>query len=263
MRHAVAKSHLTSRCRSLLLVVVVVVGACGGDDNKAPNGTISAPAANVTIAVGGSVSFQASCTDPDGDAVTHAWSFGGGAADSTQQNPGSTVFAAAGTYTVTYTCSDANGLADPTPDTRTVTVVVPRDHSLRGTVTFDKVPSTTQGLDYAGTAARPIRGVDVAVVDANNTDAVLGTGVTTVDGAYSISWNGVASSVVLVVFARTAQPKIFVEDNTSGHAVWAIGSSTVNAVPPAAGTAPATRAARRLRSRCWTPPPRRCLPSRR
>jgi hypothetical protein len=209
----------------------MLIGACGGggENNQPPNGTITAPTGNVAIAVGASATFMASCTDPDGDAITHAWSFGSGAPASTQQNPGSTVFATAGTYTVTYTCTDEKGLADPTPDTRTVTVAVPGPHSLSGTVSFDKVPSTIEGLDYAGTVARPIRGADVAVVDANNTATVLGTGVTSVDGEYAINWNGVVASVNLVVFARTAQPKIFVEDNTSGQAIWALSSPTVNA----------------------------------
>jgi len=233
LRQGVTESHKTFRCLPLVLVVVVAValaGACGGGgDNQAPSGTITAPANNVTIAMGASVTFQGSCTDADGDAVTHAWSFGGGAADSTQQSPGSVAFAALGAYTVTYTCTDASGLADPTPETRTVTVAVPGPHSIGGTITFDKVPSTTQGLDYAGTVERPVRGADVAVVDADNPDTVLGTAVTTVDGEYSVDWNGVVSSVKVVVFARTAQPRIFVDDNTSGGAVWALASSAVNA----------------------------------
>ncbi|WP_088278701.1 PKD domain-containing protein [Ideonella sp. A 288] len=90
--------------------------------NQAPNGTISLPAANVTVTAGQSVAFNATGTDPDNNTpLTYAWNFGGGAANSTLQNP-SVVFATAGTFTVSLTVTDARGLADPTPATRTITV---------------------------------------------------------------------------------------------------------------------------------------------
>ena len=88
--------------------------------NQAPNGTITAPAGNVTVGVGQSVSFASSTSDPDGDAVTVLWNFGDGVT-STGAAPSHT-YLTAGTYTVTLIATDALGLADPTPDTRTITV---------------------------------------------------------------------------------------------------------------------------------------------
>ena len=95
--------------------------------------------------------------------------------------------------------------------------------SLTGAITFDKVTSTAAGLNYAAIVQRPVRGADVAVVEAANTANVLGTAVTGNDGHYSVTWplSGPAS-VKVVLFARTASPKIFVEDNTSGGAIYAI-----------------------------------------
>jgi len=69
------------------------------------------------------VSFTGTGSDPDNNTpLTFAWNFGGGATNSTVEDPGAVTFATAGTYTVTFTVKDALGLADPTPDTRTVTV---------------------------------------------------------------------------------------------------------------------------------------------
>src|SRR6185369_8892938 len=77
----------------------------------------------VTITAGQTVSFTGSGTDPDNNLpLTYAWNFGGGAASSTAQNPGAVTFANAGTFTVTFTVTDALNLADPTPDTRVITV---------------------------------------------------------------------------------------------------------------------------------------------
>src|SRR4029079_15238638 len=93
--------------------------------NQAPDGTITAPSGNVVITAGQSVSFAGSGTDPDNNVpLTSLWSFGAGSglANSTSQNPGSLTFNSPGTFTVTFTVSDALGLSDPTPTMRTITV---------------------------------------------------------------------------------------------------------------------------------------------
>ncbi len=86
-----------------------------------PNGTITAPATNVTITAGGSVSFAGTVSDPGGLATTVLWNFGDGST-STLPSPGSHTYATAGTFTVTFTATNSAGLADPTPATRTITV---------------------------------------------------------------------------------------------------------------------------------------------
>jgi chitodextrinase len=92
--------------------------------NAAPNGTITAPTADATIVAGSTVSFSGSATDPDNTTpFTYRWDFGDPAIpDSTAQNPGAIRFDTAGTYPVTFTVTDAAGLADPTPATVNVTV---------------------------------------------------------------------------------------------------------------------------------------------
>ncbi len=117
--------------------------------NQAPDGTISAPSGSVTIVAGQSVTFQGSGSDPDGNTpLRFAWSFGGGAAASSLEDPGAVTFASAGTYTVTFTVVDSLGLADPTPDRRTVTVV-----PVGAGRTFYASPQGSDG--NAGTQAAP------------------------------------------------------------------------------------------------------------
>jgi hypothetical protein len=99
----------------------VIVGSGGSQNNRAPNGTIVQPAGSVTISEGESVVFEGSASDPDGDVMTYLWDFGDDIS-STELSPGAHTYTASGTYTVTFTVTDADGLADPTPDTRTITV---------------------------------------------------------------------------------------------------------------------------------------------
>ena len=89
--------------------------------NHPPVGIITAPAANVTIQAGDSVPFSATATDPDGDAVTGLWDFGDGTT-SALLSPGAHTYPAAGTFTVRFTATDSQGLADPAPPTRVITV---------------------------------------------------------------------------------------------------------------------------------------------
>ncbi len=95
--------------------------------NSAPQSIIESLADDIVIAPGDQPRFQGRCVDTEGDEAqgpfTFAWDFGGGAPASAQQNPGATSFVAtSGTFTVLFTCTDANGASDPTPDIRTVTV---------------------------------------------------------------------------------------------------------------------------------------------
>jgi PKD repeat protein len=102
----------------------VTVTTSGGS-NQAPNGVIDTPASDVSITVGQSVNFTGTGSDPDNNTpLTYLWNFGTGSgiANSTAQDPGSVTFNNAGTFTVTFTVTDALGLADPTPASRTVTV---------------------------------------------------------------------------------------------------------------------------------------------
>ena len=88
---------------------VMLITGCnigGGENNLAVN--ITSPSGDTTISAGQSVDFECSVSNGSSP-YTYNWDFGGGASDSTEQNPGSIVFSTAGTYTVTLTVTDGSG----------------------------------------------------------------------------------------------------------------------------------------------------------
>ena len=90
--------------------------------NTAPNSIIDTPTEDTTITAGETVNFTGTGTDDDGDDMTYAWNFDGGASNSTSSDPGNVQFNTAGVYHVVFTVTDEFSLADPTPDTVTITV---------------------------------------------------------------------------------------------------------------------------------------------
>lgn len=99
--------------------------------------------------------------------------------------------------------------------------------TLSGVVSYDKVPTTgAYGLDFPNTAQWAIRGAKVEVLGA--TGSVVAAGESDDLGQYTLTWTGL--SVVRVrVRAETVTPPIQVEDNTSGNAIYAMVSGTVDA----------------------------------
>jgi len=123
--------------------------------DRAPDGTIDSPAGAVTIGAGQSVVFAGTGTDPDGDtALKFAWSFGGGAANATVEDPGAVTFNTPGMYTTTFTVTDSWGVPDPTPDIRLVTVTSAAN--LVGNPSFEV--DTSGWAPRAGTSVERVAG---------------------------------------------------------------------------------------------------------
>ncbi len=102
---------------------LIDANAAIGALQQEPNGQISSPSGNVTLTKGQAVNFRASGTSPDGNVpLSYFWNFGGGAPNSSQQNPGNVVFNTVGVFTVTLTVTDSQGNSDSTPATIRVTV---------------------------------------------------------------------------------------------------------------------------------------------
>jgi PKD repeat protein len=99
---------------SLVLLLVGCGGGGGGTsqgESLSPTASITSPGGNVTITAGQSLHFQGTAIGGKAP-LTYLWHFGGAIPDSTSLNPGSVLFAAAGTYTVTFTVTDADGRRD-------------------------------------------------------------------------------------------------------------------------------------------------------
>ncbi len=131
----------------------IAYGEGVGLPNVAPRSSIKFPAKNATIRAGQSVVFSGKGRDADGNTpLTYQWNFGSGSgiAPSTAKNPGSRQFTIPGTYRVTLTVRDSYGLADPSPATRTITVVSgktgwPSKSTLKGSLAPGVDPETTSG----------------------------------------------------------------------------------------------------------------------
>ena len=94
--------------------------------NQPPEGTITYPTGDITIQAGQSISFDCSATDPDGPVATYSWIFPEGTpGTSLQQHPGFVTFNDAGIHVVSMTAIDGLGVSDPSPPTRTITVLSP------------------------------------------------------------------------------------------------------------------------------------------
>ena len=120
--------------------------------NYAPNGTIDSPTGNVTISVGQSVSFMGTYTDSNGHPpLSFLWDFGDSSISNVAiEDPGSITFNNPGTYTVTFTVTDAFGLSDPIPGSVVVKVLAGANSVIpRGDWTIEFVNSEEVPLNAA------------------------------------------------------------------------------------------------------------------
>jgi hypothetical protein len=103
--------------------VATMVQVSGVPTDQAPTGTITNPASDITIGAGQSVSFAGSGADPDGSIASYYWTFfGGNPGSSNLANPGSVTYTTPGPHVATFTVTDNQGLADPHPPSRKITV---------------------------------------------------------------------------------------------------------------------------------------------
>jgi hypothetical protein len=127
-------------------------------------------------------------TDTDGAVASYAWTqTAGPAVTLATTNTATTSFtapavAAATPLTFSLVVTDNMGAAS-TADTVTVTVNPPTPGTITGAVRFMRIPTSNNGLNYAGQQLAPARGVVVQAVNAT-TDVVITSGETSVNGTY-------------------------------------------------------------------------------
>jgi len=145
---------------------------------------ISFPNGNtLTVNSSGTVDFPITVTDNSGETITPSVSCdnGGSWANGVFTAPTVTVVT-----TVTCIVEAEDAAFNLATDSFTVTVNIANGKvTLSGTATFDFVPhnTTTNGLDYANTSRKPIRGATVQLV--NNAGTILEVSKTADDGTYS------------------------------------------------------------------------------
>jgi hypothetical protein len=118
-------------------------------NNGPPQSTIDAPAADLVVVPGASVIFQGACTDAENNGpFSVTWNFEGAALVSHQRHT-EIDFANPGVFFISFTCVDADGAADPSPATRTITVNRPPNSTILSPAPASTV-SAGSSVDFAG-----------------------------------------------------------------------------------------------------------------
>lgn len=172
-----------------------------------PHGTITSPAADDTITAGNTISFGTTT-----NATKYSWVFPGArTANSTAQIPGNVAFDEPGTYVASLTVVDADGNSDPSPPTRTITVLKNPDFDIvaspssRSVVpgqaaTFDITVKSLSG--FSGTVALSVSsesGMPAGITSAGFSPASIsgGSGVSTLTMNTSTSATPIALSLTI------------------------------------------------------------------
>ena len=183
---------------------MVQVSAAPGD--TPPKGAITSPATNVSVSVGQSVNYAGSGSDAGGSISSYFWNFEGGAPrTSNLANPGNVTYSTAGIYVTTLTVTDNQGVTDPHPPTRTITVTGPPDFtlgvspSLQSVAQGGTIPYTTAVAgtnNFTGTVALKVSGLPAGATASFSPTTLTGsgssimtvaTGSTTPAGVYTLA----------------------------------------------------------------------------
>lgn len=140
----------------------------------APQATITAPATDVEIAAGGTVTFMGAGTDSAGLALTYAWNFAGGATNASVAEPGAVVMDVPGIYPVTFTVTNANGVSNTVEATRTITVTAPVDAAHHVLVGSPREGLSTPDVDYTVLSLLPLNNsLQSQILETNLTPTTL------------------------------------------------------------------------------------------
>ena len=120
-RTAVTVKLAPDTCDSKTVADISINTAAGTSSlSPLPDGSIIHPSSDQIIKTGDAVFFTSLASVSD---AVYQWDFDGGASNINIQNPGKIVFSQAGTYRVKLSVTNSDGIIDPTPAERLVTVL--------------------------------------------------------------------------------------------------------------------------------------------
>lgn len=206
--------------------------AGGGGTNHPPVASIVSPSTNVSINAGGSVSFQGSATDPDGDALSYQWAFGDGATAAVQ-GPISHTYSTAGTFTATFTATDTHAASSSATRTITVNPNAPTTFTITASAGTNGTISPSGGVTVNSGASQsfsiaPIAGYNVGAVTVDG----VGQGAI---ASYTFS-NVLANHAIAATFTPASTGSSFTEgfntgskgSYTTGNVTFGSGTWTLN-----------------------------------
>src|SRR5712692_7522949 len=197
--------------------------------DQPPTGTITSPGSNQTIGVGQSAYFSGTGSDTDGTVTGYSWVFPGGTPNSSAlANPGNVTFSTAGTYVASLTVTDNAGRTDPSPPTRTISVVpdfslsaTPASRSVSPGGSTSYTATVAPGSGFTGTVSFSVSGLPSGATATFNPTTVNTSGSTTMSvvtssstptGSYPLTITGSSGGlshtapVTLVVAASSGGP---------------------------------------------------------
>jgi hypothetical protein len=219
-----------------------------------PTGSITSPASDVTIVAGQLVNFAGTGTDPDGTVTGYSWVFPGGTpATSSSADPGGVTFSTPGTYVVSLTVTDNNGLTDPSPETRTIHVesgfslsAQPSSQTTAPGGQTSFTVSVVASNTFTGVVTFGVSGLPSGVTPTFNPTTVTGSGSTTLtlasnsaapSGTYALTITGTSgtltqttnATLVIGPATTTATPTILPASGTYTSATVSISDATSGA----------------------------------
>jgi hypothetical protein len=196
--------------------VAAMVQVSANPTDQPPTGTITSPASNVTVNVGQSVSFAGTGTSPTGTISSYLWSFfGGNPTSSTVATPGPVTYSTPGTYNATLTVTDNQGVSDPHPPSRIITVpdftlgISPGLASVTQGANASYTVTVTGAAGFVGNVALSVSGLPsgasasfnpTSIANSGSSTLMVSTGTIPVDG-YSFT---VTASTGLITHSLTA-----------------------------------------------------------
>ncbi len=167
-----------------------------------PTGTITSPASNVTVNAGQSVSFAGTGTSTDSTISSYYWTlFDGNPSSSNVQNPGPVTYSIAGTHVATLTVTDSQGITDPHPPSRTITVpdftlgVSPSLNSVTQGANAPYAITVTGATGFVGNVSLTVSGLPAGATASFNPATIANSGSSTMTvltgtvptGSYSLT----------------------------------------------------------------------------
>jgi len=196
--------------------------------NAPPTGTITSPSSDITVGVNDPVSFAGTGSDPSGTITAYSWVFPDGTPSvSSSATPGIVTFSSKGKFRTSLTVTDSFGLTDPSPETRTITVVPsfslsasPSSQSVNAGDSTSYSVVATPNSGFVGTIGFSASGLPAGVtatfnppsLTSGSTTMTLSAGSTAVPGTYSVSVTGISGALnettttTLVVSPISIQP---------------------------------------------------------
>ncbi len=206
--------------------VASMVQISAAPNDTPPTGMITVPASNLTVNAGQSITYSGTGTSPTSTITGYNWNIEGGIPNSSNlANPGSVTYSSPGTFSTTFTVTDALGVTDPKPPIRTITVpdfnlsVSPSLQAVTPGGTARYTYTMNSGAGFSGNVAFSVTGLPTgatasfsptSIANSGSTVLTVTTNASTPTGAFTLNVTGTTG-----VFSHMIVATLVVENSTA------------------------------------------------